>query len=117
MLFADALIVYSVRAAIQLFRSHRARSWLFVKGEVTTSQQAKGSICRLAELTYSYRVDGELCTGTLEEPFLVSSPSVFADHYPPGAQIIVRVKPGNPETSFVREDDLYFQAHEYRLKS
>lgn len=117
MLFADVLVVFLVRSVIQLFWSHRAKSWPFVKGEVTTSQELKGSTCILAELTYSYRVDGELYTGTLQEPFLVGSARSFLEQYPSGSELIVRVKPGSPESSFVREKDLYFHAHGYQVES
>jgi len=117
MLFADVLIVFLVRTVVQLFRSHRARSWPSVKGEVTTSQKLR-SACIVVELTYTYRVDGELYTGTLEEPFAsIGSAESFLSHYGPGSEITVRVKPGNSECSFVRERDLYFAAHGYRLES
>ncbi len=70
-MFADVLIVFLIRALIQFFRSHRAKSWPIVKGEVTTSQKGAGGFgCIVVVLTYTYRLDGELYTGSHTEPFL-----------------------------------------------
>jgi hypothetical protein len=118
-LFADVLIVFIVRALIQIFRSQRARSWSVVKGKVTTAQKSGGGIgCTVVELTYKYRVNGELYTGSHTEPFLsAGSARSYLEQCEPGSKLIVRVRPGMPESSFVRDKDLYFHAHGYRLES
>jgi hypothetical protein len=72
--------------------------------------------CLTVEITYKYRIDGELYTGTHTEPFLLdSSLKCFLEECSPGGEIIVRMRPGDPESSFVRDRDLYFRAHGYRL--
>ncbi len=118
-MFGDVLIVFLVRALIQMVRSRRAKSWPVVAGKVTTAQRRIGSIgCMVVDLTYQYRVDGELYTGTHAEPFLwAGSAKNYLEQCAPGSKLIVRVRPGVPAASFVRDRDLYFHAHGYRLES
>ena len=118
-MFADVLIVFIVRALIQLFRSQRARSWSVVEGEVTTADKPTGGFgCVVVELTYNYRVNGELYTGSHTEPFLSDgSAGDYLEQLQPGSKLVVRVRPGMPESSFVRDKDLYLHAHGYRLES
>ena len=116
-MFADVLIVFLVRALIQVFRSQRARSWPVVKGEVTTAQKGHGG-CIVVDLTYRYRFDAELYSGSHAELFLsVGSARSYLEQYQPGSELIVRVRPGVPESSFVRDRDSYFHTHGYRLES
>ena len=116
-MFADVIIVFTVRAVIQLFRSGRAKSWPTVKAKVTTANEGSGW-CLTVELTYKYKIDGELYTGTHTEPFLwAGSAKYYLEQCHPGNEIVIRVKPGDLESSVVRDRDLYFQAHGYRLES
>jgi hypothetical protein len=115
--FADVLIIFIIRAVIQLFRSRKARSWPVARAEVTTAEEGSGG-CLTAELTYKYKIDGELYTGTHTEPFLwAGSVKSYLEQCSPGGEIVIRVKPGTPESSVVRDRDLYFHAHGYRLDS
>jgi hypothetical protein len=118
-LFGDVLIVFLVRALIQMVRSQRAKSWPTVKGEVTTAQERIAAIgCMVVELTYNYRLNGELYTGSHAEPFLwAGSARNYLEQCQPGSELIVRLRPGRPESSFVRDKDLYFRAHGYGLES
>ena len=118
-MFGDVLIVFLVKALIQMVRSQRAKSWPIVKGEVTTAQERIGAIgCMVVELTYNYRLNGELFTGSHVEPFLLGdSARNYLEQCQPGSELIVRVRPGRPESSFVRDRDLYFRARGYGLES
>jgi hypothetical protein len=58
------------------------------------------------EFPYSYRVGGELYTGLHEEPCFVSDPRYMA-RFPKGRKLVVRVKPGAPESSIVRDKDQF----------
>jgi len=116
-LFADVIIVFIVRALIQFFRSRKARDWPTVKAEVMTAQQTRGG-CLTAEITYKYRINGELYTGTHTEPFLsASSLSCYLEKCSPGSVVTVRLKPGEPDSTIVRERDVYLEAHGYRIES
>lgn len=116
-MFADVLVVFIVRAAIQLYRSSTARRWPTVKAKVMTAQEGS-AVCVVVELSYKYRIDGELYTGTHNEPFFwPGSARSYLEQCATGNELVVRVKPGDPESSVVRERDLYFHAHGYRLDS
>jgi hypothetical protein len=119
LLFGDILIVFVVRALVQMFRSHRAKSWPTVKARVTTADDRPRAIgCIVVELTYKYRVNGELHIGSHTEPFFwAGSATNYVEQHRSGSELIVRVKPGAPESSVVRDRDLYFYAHGYRLES
>jgi len=76
----------------------------------------------VVELAYEYLVDGELYTGSHTQPFLgAGSARSQLDQCQPGSGLIVRVRPRIPESSFVfvfvRDQDLYFHAHGFRLGS
>ena len=102
---------------IQLFRSYQAKSWPSVEAKVTSAQKGHGA-CTTVEITYKYRIDGELYTGAHTEPFLfASSADCYLEECSPGSQIVVRVKPGESELSVVRDRDVYLHAHGYRLDS
>ena len=116
-MFADVIIVFIVRVVIQFFRSRKAKSWPTAKAEVMTAEERSAS-CLTAELTYKYRINGELYTGTHAEAFLwAGSLKSYLEQCSPGSMIIVRVKPGEPGSSVVRDRDLYFLAHGYRFES
>ncbi len=110
-------MIYIFRAAIQLIQSHKARSWPTVQAKVITATDGFEG-CPTAEVTYKYRVDGELYTASHTEPFLFgSSQKCFLAQCDPDNEILVRVKPRQPGSSVLRERDVYFQTHGYRLDS
>jgi hypothetical protein len=116
-LFGDILIAFVIRAVTQLLRSYRAKSWPIVTAKVTTAEERHSGIgCTVVELTYKYRMNGVLFTGSHAEPFLwTGSARNYVEEHSRGSELIVRVKPGVPESSVVRDRDLYFHAHGYRL--
>jgi len=62
--------------------------------------------CDVAEVYYTYRVDGELYTGVNEKPFIYHhSGQNYVSNFAPGREFTVRVKPGYPLVSIVREVD------------
>ena len=112
-LFADVIIAFFFRMMIQLFRSREAKSWPTVKGEITTATQRSAG-CLTVELTCK----GKLYTGTHVEPFLwANSLDICLEPCSPGNSIIIRVKPGEPESSFVRHRDSDIHPHGSRLES
>ena len=67
---------------------------------------SSGFGCPSAEIVYSYRFDGELYTGIHEESFLLNdSLTDYVERFGEGRSLVVRVKPGKPEVSIVREGD------------
>jgi hypothetical protein len=57
-------------------------------------------------MVYSYLAAGQLHYGSYDTPFLSSSSAdEFARRFVKGGTVRVRVKPGDPERSIIREED------------
>lgn len=111
--FVDIVVEYFFRTIMRMIRRRGSRSWPIAKATVTSSAFEHASYgCDVAEVCYAYRVEGELYTGMNEKPF-------FTDHwgkdyiryFPPDKEFTVRVKPGDPSVSVVREDDQTWVDH------
>jgi hypothetical protein len=118
-LFADVLIVFIVRISIQFFRSLRAKSWPVVKAKVTMAERSGGGFgCMVVELVYDYDFNGKYYSGNHSEPFLsAGAAKEYLEEHSTDTELLVRLDPGNPDFSVVRDRDLYFHAHGYRLDS
>jgi hypothetical protein len=106
-LLIDAFLVYAFKATRNWLRGRGSEKWPSVNATITTRPTSSpGFGCDTVEIVYSYRFEGELYTGLHEEPFLfVGSLPGYVGRFPKGASFVVRVKPGEPEVSVVREDD------------
>lgn len=117
-LFIDIYVEFLFRIVVRFFRARGATRWPIIKAKVTIASCRPGGFgCAVADITYKYRSDGELFTGTDANPFVyTSSAESYLEDHPPGSELLVRVRPGSPGYSVVRQDDLYRQAHGYRLQ-
>src|SRR3981189_3520566 len=105
--YIDILIGYLIRILIQMTRARGSSRWPLERAKVT------GSNCDaavyggpVAEVTYTYAQAGEYFSGTHREPFILrDSAEEYAARFPAGGDVIIRVQPGEPEVSIVREDD------------
>lgn len=81
--------------------------WPSANATVTAPPRSfEGIGCPRVEIVYSFRVNGELYTGFHEEPFLsTNSLAEYVERFGEGRNLIVRVKPDNPEVSVMRERD------------
>ncbi len=105
------LIVVSIagRQALNRIRERRAANWPLTDGEITTTEvkviRAERGELALAELGYSYRVNGEYHSGYYKQQFTDEQDAwTFADGIR-GLSVVIRHKPGAPEVSVLREDD------------
>ena len=103
-LILDVLVEFLVRVVMRMVRIFRSRSWPTVTGEVTSSTYQKaGYGCDVAEISYKYRVDGELYTGMYEKPFISSVRGEdYVARLPEGTELVLRVKPGEPSISVMQ---------------
>ena len=87
-------------------------------GSYGNSYREGGFGCAVADVGYTYGIDGEVCTGTNSVPFIFDS---SAKHYvgpdSPGSQLLIRVKPDDPGFSVVRQHDLYRLEHGFRIET
>jgi hypothetical protein len=105
--FVDIFVEYLFRVVGRIIKRRGSGTWPVVKATVTRSVCPNAMYgCDVAEVYYTYRVDGELYTGVNEKPFIShSSGEDYLNHFAPGTEIAVRVKPGNPSVSIVAERD------------
>lgn len=117
--FLDIYVEYFIRVFARLIQRWNARSWEIVTAEVTASSYRKGGLgCAVADVGYMYKIDGEVYIGTNSVPFIIdSSAKDYIERYSPKSEMVIRVKPGKPESSLVREDDLYRVEHGFRLQT
>lgn len=100
-LVIDIIVEFLVRVVMRMVRIFRSRSWPTISGQVTESTYQKaGYGCDVAEISYKYRVNGELYTGMYEKPFIAN---VHGEDYvgslPAGTELVLRIKPGEPTIS------------------
>jgi hypothetical protein len=101
--FFDIFVEYLFRVLGRAFKRRRSRGWPMAKATVVSSAcPIAGYGCNVAEVVYTYRVNGELHSGTNEKPFIShDSGENYINHYPPGTEFNIRVKPDDPEVSIV----------------
>lgn len=109
--FVDVFVGYVITLYRILTRSVRARktlNWPEVTATICgVSCQTQAYMPRpVAEIVYTYRFEGGVYGGVDDKPFfLESSAKAFADLFTRGDTLLIRIKPSEPETSFVRDDD------------
>jgi hypothetical protein len=104
--FLDILIGYWVRVAIRLFKARGSNEWPSEEATVLTSSASNSYGGPVAEVIYSFSHHGRYLSGTHQKPFLLyDSAKRYAAGFPMDTPITVRVNPGNPMTSIVRDQD------------
>jgi hypothetical protein len=103
----DILVGYLIRILIRTVKARGSDRWLTEKAQITGSRcdsPAYGG--PVGEVTYAFHHQGEFCSGIHREPFLLlSSAEDYISRLRTGGDVIVRVKPGEPEISTVRQRD------------
>jgi hypothetical protein len=106
--FADLYIVYAFKILTRWVKFRGHERWSPTEATVTATPitTSAGWGFSTVEIPYEYRVNGELYTGLHEEPFLLSDSLMqYATRFREGGKFMIRVKPGRPEVSTVREED------------
>ncbi len=105
--FVDIFVEYLFRVMTRILKRRGSSAWPVAKATVTSSACPKAMYgCDVAEVCYTYRVDGELYTGINEKPFISpSSGEDYVSRFAPGTEFCVRVKPQDLAVSIVREGD------------
>ncbi len=110
-LFVDIIVGYVItfcRIIARSLRARRSKDWCETSATVAgASCQTQAYMPRpVAEIVYTYRFDGGFYSGVDRKPFfLESSAKAYADQFVRGNTLIIRVKTGDPEISFVRDQD------------
>jgi hypothetical protein len=109
--FADYImgfLVSLVRIQLRNWRARRCFGWPKVTATIVgVSWQAQYYMPRPdAEIVYTYHIDGGFYGGVDTKPFyLEGAAEKYASRFAKGDNLVIRVKPGNPETSVVLDRD------------
>jgi hypothetical protein len=106
-LVIDIYIEYLYRVVTRMIKRFGSSAWPIAEATVTSSSCPRaGYGCDVAEVYYTYRVDGELYTGVNEKPFIVhNSGENYVSRFAPRTELTVRVKPQDAAVSLVRDGD------------
>ena len=106
-MFLDIFVEYLFRVVLRVTKIHGSSTWPVAKATVTSSDCPTSAFgCPVAEIYYTYRVNGELYTGVHEKPFILhSSGELYARQLSQGRDFAVRLRPVDPSASIVRAED------------
>jgi hypothetical protein len=99
---------------VRTLRARRTSDWREAMATVVgaSSQRSSFPPRPVAEIVYTYRIDGGFYGGVDEKPFfLATSAEEYAEQFAKGDDLVVRVKPGQPEKSIVRDEDFVKPNH------
>lgn len=109
--FVDVFVGYLITLCRIVARSRRAR-------KSKTWPEASAVVCGIncpsqgymprpaAEIAYTYRFEGGYYGGVNRKPFFFEdSAKAYAGQFAQGDTLVIRVKPGEAETSVVRDED------------
>ena len=110
--FADNILgflVSLIRIASRKWRARYYKTWPEVTATIVGVRWQRQSYFRRpdAQIVYTYRIDGSLYGGEDTKPFcLGSSAESYASQFANGEDLIIRVKPHQPEVSAVLDEDI-----------
>jgi hypothetical protein len=108
--FADVFVGYFVtlyRIVGRILRARKSKGWHEITATVSgASCQSSSYMPRpVAEIVYTYRINGGFYGGVDEKPFFFeSSAKHYAEQFARGDSLFVLVKPGEPEVSIVPDE-------------
>jgi hypothetical protein len=106
-LVLDYYVVYLVKLLIRVIKMRGSSKWPVTIATITDTDPFYGDKAYpTAEVAYSYEVDGSPFEGSDKKPFvLLDSAKGYVTHFRPQSQVKIRVKPGNPSTTVIRNQD------------
>jgi hypothetical protein len=103
--FLVAVAVFVVASIIQSLRPFGSKKWPLVDAVVTDNPQRSDIPgYHSVKVDYSYQINGTQYTGRHRE-HVDRWDDEFPNRFPKGRTFVVRVKPGRPEISVMRDDD------------
>src|SRR5215467_912231 len=104
--FLKTFACYVSGSVVRLIKTLGSGVWPLEYATVSSSSRSAVYGGPIARITYTYRHQGRLFTGQHAKSFLLqSSAEQYAATYPVGSTIFVRIKPGQPITTIVHDDD------------
>jgi hypothetical protein len=96
---------YLFHVTVFAIKRRRSETWPHITATITGSFIPKSGYSHLVEVDYQYKVDGERFVGKSRMPFLFrSNAEICMKQFVTGAEIDVRVEPGDPSVSVVHKN-------------
>jgi hypothetical protein len=109
--FLDVFVGWLItlyRIVTRSVRARKTKEWRAISAVISSAAfQGEAYIPRpVALIAYTYHFEGGSYLGVDEKPFFFeSSAKAYAAQFKRGCPLIIRVKPGEPETSIVLDKD------------
>jgi hypothetical protein len=105
--YFDLVIGYLIRTVIRMVKTRGSDFWTVEKGLVSASTCPAATYGGpVAEVSYTYNYEGGYFAGIHQKPFILrGSAEDYAAQFPAGSEVFVRVKPEQPQTSVVCDED------------
>ena len=102
----DVFVEFFYRALVRRWKTRGVHNWPSAKATVTRSVPKYGFGCPIAEIYYTYLVDSKTYTGLHKRAFILQgSVELYLALFRQGTEISIRLKPSDPVTSLVLEED------------
>jgi hypothetical protein len=104
--FIVSCVVYVLQELVRGVKLLRSREWPIITGTVLSAEcpPTIWVFCSVCTIYYAYKVRGESFGDTYNKPFFSKEAGKeYADQFIKGADLKVRVKPGDPTRSVVVE--------------
>jgi len=106
-LVLDIFVVYLLRVLVRTWKRRGISEWPLQQASIESiSCPLITWGCPIAEVVYLCKIGDETYSGSEDIPFIWSSSAEdYARRHPQGSVLVVRVKPGDPETSVMCTGD------------
>lgn len=99
------LLEYLFRLGVFKIRRRRSQAWPLTMATVTSAAAPKSAYSHVVEVDYLYKVNGERYTGKIKIPFFFrSNAEIWMKQFVPGAELTIRMKPGDPSKSVAHKN-------------
>ncbi len=105
-LIADNVIVFLFWVIVRAFFRARSQNWSKTEAVIKTVVASEHTLYPYAEIGYAYKVNLERYSGKYKKGFWYpDSAHRFARRFTPSEHLTIRADPGNPERSYLFEED------------
>jgi|HubBroStandDraft_1064217.scaffolds.fasta_scaffold54895_1 hypothetical protein len=104
--YLEVVVGYLIRIVIRAVRARGSSTWPLEKATVSDSRCPVAPYGGpVAEVGYTYTHEGRYFAGVHRMPLLRGSAEDYVARFPASSDVVIRVKPGEPEVSLVCDED------------
>ena len=107
-LVIDVVIAYLIKSALRFYRFWGSRNWKSVPAKIDSSRLDGSFVwnCYEADVAYTYKFEGQTFSAIDSKPYFIqNSAKLRVERYRAGETATIRVNPGQPQKSVLRQAD------------